>query len=207
MKKIALLLFLSLGMAVAGYVAVEWATDEYDLTARQLMRKALAKAGLDLGWLHALVSAGPLFPDHVIDGRLRSGHPRVFIPELAGQPWSRLRDHMTERAREQRQAHEPLPGCKQDQLIVETICGLIGDRAAEARAVRKLALYQPARPAFPDTPGSLWELALAYDLLYSHPALTDRQRAEIEIRIRRHLSGLLAVLDTDSPSLWHSRAI
>jgi hypothetical protein len=51
----------------------------------------------------------------------------------------------------------------------------------------------------------IWSHALAYDWLYSHPALTQEKREKILAKIFERLETELADLDADGMALWHGR--
>jgi hypothetical protein len=51
----------------------------------------------------------------------------------------------------------------------------------------------------------IWSYALAYDWLFRHPALTAKERGEIQAKIIERLTTELAALDETGMAMWHGR--
>lgn len=189
----------------AGYWVLRLAGAPYGSAARRALLRGIDKVGLGGSGIERLLAPGPRFPQFVMDGRLRADHPRILWARA--HSWTELRALVRERMR--RQAADPVPGyaCPGPSLAGQAVCALVGrDERQLALAIEQLLAYGPEPSDLSGRPGTLWELALAYDLLAASPALNTDQRAAIETRIAGHLSGLLELLDSDGPSLWHSRA-
>jgi len=184
---------------------------QFQLTPSQFMVKLAEKSGLDTPWMIKVLSPHPRYADHVLDGRIRPNHPRILLPQLAGWDGSGMPELLQHRtALYKSQGMLPFDACKGGGVMGRAACWVsTGNESIAARLTDKLRAFTLQTPSvvarFGTQYGNGWQLALAYDLLATYPALTDSDRQEIEAKIEYTLQDYLRVLDDDSPSLWHGR--
>ena len=68
---------------LAPVAAVVMAIDYYDVTFRQLVQKSLDYSGVEATWIEGLLAPSRKHTDFVMDGTIRSSHPRILLPELS----------------------------------------------------------------------------------------------------------------------------
>lgn len=192
-------------------VGVLWAMHHYQLTPRRLAGVAWQQVAQEVSALAGRLSpsASPAFADEQMHGRLRPTHPRILLPGLASWNGNGQPALFRKRAAAYAAAGiEAPPACADKSLLGSTACWLTtGDTAAGRRALEKLRAFRVQPPKVLGHYGNAWTLALAYDLLSLHPGLTADDRAAVEGTLIEVLARYLDLLDSDSPSLWHGRAV
>jgi len=217
-RKLISAYFLMAGLVahVAAVGAAWWALGHYDLTPRMLIVKAMDKSGVELAWLRKLVTPAPMYGGHALDGRIRAQHPRILLPRLAGWKGPGVSPYMRNRLALYRAVGISEPKAQahcgaSDALVLATCWIMTGNDGAARRAITlmrgaRATMGTVSNPVQVYGIGAPWRLALAYDLLANHPAMTDGKRVWIEDTLRRALVILLEALDAGHLSQWHSRA-
>ena len=141
---------------------------------------------------------------------LYSGHPRlVFRPagdRGLGRTFEEVRElYRTDKTFQSIFAKAIAVDFKRQEPAMLAACWIVTgeDRFAEA-AVEKMLTEKLSRSGEPYY-SEIWSHALAYDWLYSHPALTPEKREKILAKIFERLETELADLDDDGMALWHGR--
>lgn len=202
-----LLAVVLLGIALSVY-AFTVVLNYFQLTPHQFVSKGLDKAGIKSPWLQDLIAPDQRYAGNSLDGEIVRQHPRILLPELRG--WD--------------SGHQPAPLASRDARYLTpfrgdfTNCsspgGLLplvscwlstGNKDFAEQAIRLALDFRHQLPNVNGEYGDLWELALAYDLLSIYPQLSNSDRIVIEEELQRGLVQYLALLDEDSPSLWHGR--
>ena len=171
------------------------------MTLSQLAAKAARKAGINSPVVTKALSPRPRFADHSFKGTLIKNHPRILYSKS-----------MLEEIRELYKSNEEYAKlCKrtcQDQgLLWKTACWVTtSNQEAGAQAIEQLINMVPSEPKVSGSYGNGLTMALAYDLLYHHPAMTVTLRQRIQLKLEEMVLRYLIVLDGDSASLWHGRA-
>jgi len=197
---------------IAVLVGVVLVLRQFQLTPSQFMVKLAERSGLDAPWVVRALSPQPRYSDHVLDGRIRSGHPRILLPQLSDWDGSGVPELLQQRAAlYESRGMLMFDACNGGGVMGRAACWVsTGNESVAARLTDKLKAFTLQTPSvvarFGTQYGNGWQLALAYDLLTTYPGLADSDRREIEAKIEYTLQDYLRVLDDDSPSLWHGRA-
>ena len=206
----AYLVLVGLAAHLVPIAAVYWALGYYGVTLPQLTERALDKAGIRANWLVALLAPTPGHADQVFDGRLRASHPRILLPELAGWAGGKPAPLIAPRAAALRAQGFRLPKgpCEGASPLPAAVCWVFTGEGGAKAVARLTALAGGLRGSSIQNPtdDESWQLALAYDLLYNHPAFTENRRATVEHGLETMLRRLLWLLDDGGLSLWHGRA-
>ncbi|MCK7578209.1 MAG: hypothetical protein MZV65_22380 [Chromatiales bacterium] len=174
------------------------------------MTKVLERYEIELPWLEPWLRPPPRFSDVALDGRRRSMHPRILLPELAG--WNGRGLAPPVRTRQERYAAVGLdpgryPPCGGSGVLRLAVCWILtGDEEAGRRGLEALSTFEPSPPGDYGDYGNGWELAWAYDWLALHPDLPDSTRRRVRSQLAALLPSYLEQLDGRGPSLWHGRA-
>jgi hypothetical protein len=202
-------LAVALGAGLA-FLALAQMMRFYDVDTRQLVTKVLERYEIELPWLAPWLRPPPRFSDVALDGRQRSTHPRILLPELAGWDGRGLAPAI--RTRQERYAVVGLdpkryPPCGGSGALRLAVCWILtGDEEAGRRGLEALSAFEPSPPGQYGDYGNGWELAWAYDWLALHPDLPDSTRRRVQAQLAALLPSYLEQLDGRGPSLWHGRA-
>ncbi|HHI94261.1 MAG TPA: hypothetical protein ENK04_12225 [Gammaproteobacteria bacterium] len=205
------LIFAGVLAHIAVLVGMVLVLRQFQLTPSQLMVKLVERSGLDTPWVIGVLSPRPRYADHVLDGRIRPAHPRILLPQLSDWDGSGMPATLRQRAAlYESQGMLTFDACKGGGVMGRAACWVnTGNESIAAQLTDKLSAFTLQTPSvvarFGTQYGNGWQLALAYDLLATYPALADSDRREIEAKIEYTLQDYLRVLDDDSPSLWHGR--
>jgi hypothetical protein len=175
--------------------------NHYDMTLSQLVIKAARKAGIESPAVKKALSPRPRFADHTFTGVLVLNRPRILYSESMLQQVRDLYGSNTQYAK--------LCGstCRDQGLLWKTACWVTtSNQEAGAQAIEQLIAMVPNEPKVSGNPGNGLPMALAYDLLYHHPAMTVTRRQQIQLKLQEMVQRYLVVLDGNSVSLWHGRA-
>ena len=155
----------------------------------------------------------PALEEGVMDGlvkRLAPDHPRLGFRPRPGEgvrTFEQVRRTYESDAQFRRLFKRTLdtPDTKSSAVMLASKWIVTGkDRYAE-KAVALLAKAKIRNTADSGYYSNVWRYALAYDWLYTHPAMTDAIRTHIENAIVKVLEADLADLDGGGPSMWHGR--
>lgn len=197
------------GLAVLA-VAGCWAVRHFDVSLRFLVEQALEEAGIDSPRLAYLLQPPPRYSSGVLDGEVRSLHPRILLPELADWDGVGIAPPIVERLALYRQQGIELDDytpCRHKQAISHVVCWLISGEVDEARSAIALMLSSElVSPTEKKTGDAGWAWALAFDLLETFPGLTQFERGTIRSKLIDSLNAHLLLLDGESVSLWHGRS-
>jgi hypothetical protein len=187
-------------LVVGAYAAWRIARDR-GLTPRAFAVKVAQKAGVQAPWVEDLFRPRARYGKRELLGAVKSAHPRVLWSSNAevAQLRSRYRDDTAYRS----WVDDVGRNGSYSQKAVAWFVGR--DAARGLEAVEALLRAAVAPPQAEELPGNLLDLALAYDLVYDHPAWGATERASFEAKLRGGLKDLLEVLDGDGASLWHGR--
>lgn len=208
-KKLRAALLLS-GLAILLPILGSYVLKSYSLTPRQfLYRLALRFSDPNpdtIAWL----APEPRYAEHVFDGRVKSGHPRILNLYLGD--WNGMvgvAASMQERQRHFNSRHIDAGNpCASEYFLSQTVCWLVtGNPDAAERAIRELEAFRHETPDVQGVYGNAWKLALAYDLLARYPGMTERTHSAIQRELRAALDDYLSLLDEESPALWHGRTV
>ncbi len=178
------------------------------LTLRQLILKASDK--LDIQWpafMNEVLQPKVEYLQFQMDGKVKSSHPRILIPELAQWNGDGVSPFISQRIQQhlQRRNKPYLTYCGNESLLPMAVCWLTRpDSGLLKKIVNRMLGFELNKPTADTTYSNGWRLALAYDLVF--PALTESQRQIIEKKIKTALLATLLNLDEDSASLWHGRS-
>lgn len=182
---------------LAGGLSLVWLGFLSDGTSpppRLLAAKWVEKAGIHIPWVVAMLAPEPRYLERPFEGRIRSTHPRVLVPDPLAL--SAHRD-------------VALAGCGAGDVLNAMVCWLAkrDDMRYQALLRALAATIQRHADAKTDITGTAWELALAYDIaqIPTAPAMPRQLREELAWQIERALRRTLDELDGSGPSLWHSR--
>lgn len=177
----------------------------YQVSFQQLVLTGLGKFAIDAPVLVALVTPGDAFPDYAMDGRVRGSHPRIVAPVAKGDSLLESYQRVGIQA--------PAVPCGSSDYLMSAICWYVtGDAEQSKKGISALASVEIrespslSKGAQEDDFDRTWRIALAYDLLYNHPAFTDKQKQLVGRQLENAVRRLLFALDGDSLSLWHSRS-
>ena len=209
MKKLVLYYFAFIGLAahltliVGGYFLLQY----YKLTPSQFVVSAVEKSGLNLPWLVELVSPAPAFTEHVFDGHIVGAHPRILFPDLRNWEGKSISTYMTARLQAYDKAQlRDFDPCKGNDIMRLAACWVVhADPEKAEQLVQRLKQTKIQTPDVQARYGNGWELALAYDLVYRYPGLSQDDKLFLESKLEHALVDYLRVLDDDAPSLWHGR--
>ena len=172
----------------------------YDMTLSQFAAKAAHKAGIESPVVTKALSPRPRFADHSFKGTLIKNHPRILYSKSMLQEVRNLYKSNKEYAKLCNYT------CAHGGLLWKTACWVTGsNQEAGAKAIEKLLAMVPDEPKASSNIGNGLPMALAYDLLYHHPAMTVTRHQQIELKLEDMVRRYLVVLDGDSASLWHGR--
>lgn len=173
----------------------------YDMTLSQLAIKAARKAGINSPVVTKALSPLPRFADHSFKGALVKSHPRILYSKSILQEVRNLYKSNKEYAKLCNNI------CRNKALLWRTACWTTGSNEdAGAKAIEALIAMVPDEPKASGNLGNGLPMALTYDLLYHHPAMTVTRHQQIELKLENMVLSHLAVLDKDSASMWHGRA-
>ncbi|NEX21017.1 hypothetical protein G3480_11955 [Thiorhodococcus mannitoliphagus] len=195
--------------SAAAVVALQQTMRFYDVDGRQLVTKVLERYEIELPWLEPWLRAPPRLVDVALDGRQRSTHPRILLPELADWDGHGLAPAIRSR-RDQYVAvgidARPYPPCGGSGALRLAVCWILtGDEASGRRGLEALNTFQPSLPNAGGDYSDGWELAWAYDWLALHPEMPASTRSRVQARLLDLLPRYLELLDGRGPSLWHGR--
>lgn len=202
------LIFVGAAAHIALIASLFLAINYFQLTPRQFVSKALEKAGIESSWVQDAVRPSARYSSHILDGKIMSAHPRILLPELRQWDGRDLSEVIKQRKKIFGKAvlaeYNP---CSGGGVMAEASCWLsTGNDELVKNAVSKLKTFEPQTPNVDGNYGDGWQLAFAYDLLALSPKFGDVDRRLVEEKIAYALRDYLALLDDDSPSLWHGRA-
>jgi hypothetical protein len=182
-----------------------WASLPGDLAGRAIER--LSRAASEPA---QPADAAPAADRHAMDGRLRPGHPRILTAAPADRPGDGTPSVFAQRARALQAGRIPgVPSdpCPGERLLELAACyATTGDRATGAHGLEALERFAVIPPRPPEAQGNAWRLALAYDLLARHPAMTPERAAAAEERLESALADQLAAFMETDTALWHGRS-
>lgn len=196
-----LLALIGICTCVLGIYGLYHTITYYDMTLSQLAIKAARKAGIESPVVTKALSPCPRFKDYSFKGTLVNSHPRILYSKS-----------MLEEVRDLYKSNKEYAKfcnnvCRNKGLLWKTACWVTGsNQEAGAKAIEQLTDMVPDEPKASGNPGNGLPMALAYDLLYHHPAITVIRRQQIELKLENMVRRYLVVLDGDSASLWHARA-
>lgn len=195
------------GIALSVY-AFRMALGYFQLTPHQFVSKGLEKAGIKSPWIQDLIAPDQRYAGNVLDGNIVRQHPRILLPELRG--WDGMHQTAPLALRDARYLtpfRADLTNCTSPGGLLPLVsCWLsTGKNDFAEQAIRFASAFRHQLPNVNGEYGDLWELALAYDLLSLYPRISNSDRIAIEEELQRGLEQYLALLDEDSPSLWHGR--
>lgn len=192
-------------IALAG--AVLYGLSQTQLTVRQLLVKAAQKGGVASPAVVEWIAPPARFTNFTLDGRLRTTHPRILLPQLTDWSGRGVPPLIAERtALYKQRGIADLSTCGAGGILGATACWLMYGETEQAES-----LLKAARAFHLETPtvngyGNSWMLAFAYDFLHLYPDLSAADRVQLEVRIETALRETLRVLDESSASLWHGRS-
>ncbi len=196
-----LMALIGLGTCLVGIYGLYRAMNHYDLTWSQLAVEATRKLGIETPLLTKILSPRPRFTNQAFAGTLTRSHPRIL--------------YSASTLRAVRNLYMSNPGyarlcestCQGKGLLWQTACwATASNQEAGAKAIEQLVAMVPDEPNASGNYGNGLEMALAYDLLYHHPAMTVTRHQQIQLKLEDMVRRYLVVLDGDSASLWHGRA-
>jgi len=196
-----LLAIIGICTCVLGIYGLYRTINHYDMTLSRLAAKATRKAGIESPVVTKALSPRPRFADHSFKGTLIKSHPRILysksiLPEVrnlykSNKEYAKLCNYT----------------CAHGGLLWKTACWTTGsNQESGAKAIEKLLAMVPDEPKASDNIGNGLPMALTYDLLYHHPAMTVTRHQQIELKLEDMVRRYLVVLEGDSASLWHGRA-
>ena len=197
-----------LALHLGALVAVYFALDYFALTPRQFLVKLVEKSKIDAPILISLFEPLAQHSDHTFDGKIRSTHPRILLPELATlSPESRIVFFQRRNSLYQSGPIDaPRPPCNKTHLSAMTACWVAtGNLQKFNLALEMLLNFKVETPDVSALYGNGWQLAFNYDLLASSPKITKEQHQQIQNKLETAIVEYLRVLDEDSASLWHGR--
>jgi len=175
--------------------------NHYDMTLSQLAAKAARKAGINSPVVTKALSPRPRFADHSFKGTIVKSHPRILYSK------SMLKEVQDLYKSDKEYAKLCNNICRNKGLLWRTACWTTSSNEdAGAKAIEQLTAMVPDEPKASGNPGNGLPMALTYDLLYHHPAMTVTRHQQIELKLENMVLSHLAVLDKDSASMWHGRA-
>jgi len=194
-------------LSAIGLLANRYLMHEYQLS----LGEAVQRTARQLGWRGGskIQEATPGNTPLGIDASLiRHKHPRILLPELAQWDGKQTPALMQKRIRHYQAQDLDAPGaCPGNNLITHTACWVTeGNLLAGIDAMEELPHFKITPAAMQGNYGNAWELALAYDLLSRHPAMTPALGATIEARLADALRAYLTLLNQNGMALWHGRA-
>lgn len=192
---------IGLGTCLGGTYVLYRTASQYDLTMSQLVIKAAHKLGVDTPLLTTVLSPRPRFADHAFRGTLRPDHPRILYSKSVLQT---VRDLYTSNPEYAKLCNSTGQG--NGILWQMAFWATASNEKAGAKAIEHLVALVPDEPNASGNYGNGLEMALAYDLLCHHPAMTVTIRQQIQLKLEDMVRKYLVVLDGDSASLWHGRA-
>jgi hypothetical protein len=196
-----LLAVIGLGTCLIGTYSLYRAMNHYDLTWSQLAIKATRKLGIETPLLTRVLSPRPRFADRAFAGMLIRKHPRLLYSASTLREVRNLYRSNPEYARLCENT------CQGKGLLWQTACwATASNQEAGEKAIEQLVAMVPDEPNASGSYGNGLEMALAYDLLYHHPAMTVTRHQQIQLKLEDMVRRYLVVLDGDSASLWHGRA-
>ncbi|MBW2570554.1 MAG: hypothetical protein JRE47_14625 [Deltaproteobacteria bacterium] len=195
-----LLAVIGICACVLGIYGLYRTMSNYDMTLSQLAVKAARKAGINSPVVTKALSPRPRFKDHSFKGTLVNSHPRILYSKSMLEEIRELYKSNSEFAKLSNNT------CAHGGLLWKTACWVTGsNQEAGAKAIKKLLAMVPDEPKASGNIGNGLPMALAYDLLYHHPAMTVTRHQQIELKLEDMVRRYLVVLDGDSASLWHGR--
>jgi len=176
------------------------------LTPRQIFVKVFDKFEINQPLFKNFFNPDKKFLNAQFDGTVKDSHPRIVLPELQGWNGTSVAPFIEERiAAYNARTPKFKSQCGNRNLLPMVICWLTtNDSKVLVDIKSSMQNYQLNQPTADTTYSNGWELALAYDLVYS--ALNDAERNVIEQKILHALHASLANLDEDFSSLWHGRS-
>lgn len=174
---------------------------------RQVFVKTLEHYDITDPLLVDLFSASPKFVNVPLDGEIKLSHPRIVLPQLAnwnGQGVSPfIRDRISKYQASKHIYYQSM--CGRTDLMSMTVCWLTThDTNVLFKLSHQMQHFSLDKPTADTNYSNGWELALAYDLVFSQ--LEEADRKVIEKKIAVALEGSLSNLDESFSSLWHGRA-
>jgi len=197
-----------IALHIGALAGLYYVLDHFALTPRQFLVKLVEKSGLDSPLLISAVEPASRYDDHPFDGTIKTSHPRVLLPEIAGlSPQDRINFFKNRQYLYQNSPiSAPALPCNQSSLSALTTCWLTtGNPEKFDLAIDKLLGFKVETPDASARYGNAWLLAFSYDLLAISPKLTNEQHQQIQNKLETALIEYLRVLDENSPSLWHGR--
>ena len=186
---------------IIGTYSLYLAMNHYDMTLSQLAIKAARKVGIESPAVTKTLSSSPRFEYHSFKGTLVNSHPRILYSKSMLEEIRELYKSNPEFAKLSNNT------CAHGGLLWKTACWATGSNEdAGAKAIEQLTAMVPDEPKASGNPGNGLPMAMTYDLLYHHPAMTVTRRQQIELKLENMVLRYLTVLDGDSASLWHGRA-
>jgi len=138
----------------------------------------------------------------ILNGKLKTQHPRILLPELADLSTTGRLELFQQRYRQYQQKSitaYPRP-CNQPQLSALTVCWLTTNNPHTLKLALETLLNLPLeQPNASGRYGNGWQLAFNYDLLASSSKLTSK------LHLQSLLVDYLKLLDESSATLWHGR--
>ena len=196
-----LLAIIGICTCVLGIYGLYRTINHYDMTLSQLAAKATRKAGIESPVVTKALSPRPRFADHSFKGTLIKSHPRILYSKSILQEVRNLYKSNKEYAKLCNYT------CAHGGLLWKTACWTTGsNQESGAKAIEKLLAMVPDEPKASGNIGNGLPMALTYDLLYHHPAMTVTRHQQIELKLEDMVRRYLVVLEGDSASLWHGRA-
>ncbi|MDI6791006.1 MAG: hypothetical protein QME44_10020 [Thermodesulfobacteriota bacterium] len=195
-----LLALIGLGTCLVGIYGLYRAMNHYDLTWSQLAVEATRKLGIETPLLTKVLTPRPRFTNQAFAGTLTRSHPRILY---SASTLREVRDLYRSNPEYARLCEST---CRGKGLLWQTACwATASNQEAGAKAIEQLVAMVPDEPNASGSYGNGLEMALAYDLLYHHPAMTVTRHQQIQLKLEDMVRRYLVVLDGDSASLWHGR--
>ncbi|MBU4185788.1 MAG: heparinase II/III-family protein [Proteobacteria bacterium] len=187
--------------SILGIYGLYWAMNHYDMNLSQFVVKAAQKAGIQSSVVTKALSPPSRFANHTFKGTLIKSHPRILYSKSMLDDIRELYKSNPEYAKLCNNT------CNGRELLWKTACwATSANQKAGAKAIEQLIAMIPQEPKVSsDDCGNGLEMALAYDLLYHHPAMTETRHHQIQLKLEEMTRQYLVALDDDSASLWHGR--
>ena len=176
------------------------------LSARLLVKKSIDTLGIDIPVvIIKLLQPNVKNGNFPLDGEVNKRHPRIVLPQLMHWDGVGVSPFIKQRIFEHRNNKAYLSNCGSGGLMPSVACWLAtNDSELLRKIIIQMLNYELNVPTADTTYSNGWQLALAYDLVFS--ALNEKQRGLVEHKISKALEATLLNLDEDSASLWHGRS-
>ena len=153
------------------------------MRARLLIKKAISTVNVDVPEVvQSALQPQAKYADLTMNGSVLEKHPRIIFPQLSGWNGQGVSPFIKQRIIEHKKNRSYINSCGADSFMFEVVCWLsTNDEKLLKKLVRKMLGYELNVPTADTTYSNGWQLALAYDLVFS--ALSDKERKIYNINV------------------------